>query len=99
MHPGEEAAEPAAGSGAGLLAVPGHVPAQRQFPSCLIALDASALPQECHPDLAAPDVCILCRKLVNKFLLFFLLIIRNVRTHCLTGKEATKDVSYAFIAA
>lgn len=85
--------------GAGLFAVFGHIPFRLRFPSCLIALDVSALPQECHPDPAAPDVGILCRKPVNKFLLFFLPAIRNVgRTRCLTGKQSTKDISQAFIA-
>lgn len=83
---------------AGMFAVFGHIPFRLQFPSCLIVLDVSFLPQECHPDLAAPDVWILCRKPVNKFLLFFLLAIRNVgRTHRLTGKESAKDIQYAFI--
>lgn len=69
-------------------------------PCCLIALSTSALSQECPADPTAPAVCVSCRKLGNKFLLFFLLVIRNVgRTHCLTGKEATKDVSYAITAA
>lgn len=34
----------------------GEIPFRLQLPSCLIVLDVFSVPQERHPDLAAPDV-------------------------------------------
>jgi len=102
-HPQDGQAEPAAQSHVGLPSAARCArarPHSTAAPCCLIALSTSALPQGCPADPTAPAVCVSCRKLGNKFLLFFLLVIRNVgRTHCLTGREATKDVSYAITAA